>query len=269
MESTSKMPQTPTHSRHPSHISISSPSPASSHSRRQSKNSIHTPTTPHHFDRSNSIGIDVFSSGAGGGGQGNGLGNLADELADAWSEDSEEAIEEEDLEFQNANAEGQQEGVRDSGVDVRSLESPTEFQQGRRNGHATRPKSINLGTLSPESAKESAKSATGRGHRRQVSEYDGSDYGGDSDLDSPGLLPPSLVARMDMVEGLARRGMEETGGPTDGVVERVVEGLRDLGGQGGVEGGATRFVLWSFTFVLETFLFPPRDVQRLKMCANK
>ena len=91
-----------------------------------------------------------------------------------------------------------------------------------------------------------------RGHRRQPSEYDGSDYGGDSDMDSPGI-PPGLQSRMDMVESLARRGTENSGTDRDGVVNRVIEGLKDLGGQSGVEGGATRFAPSSFS-VLSTNL---------------
>jgi hypothetical protein len=214
-------PKTPRHSRHPSNIDLSFASPQSYNERRHSKTSIHTPTTPnrHSLGRSDSIGIDVFSSG-GPAPASNGLGNLADELADAW--DSEEGEEHEDVEpdmnFQEVKEEGDSGQTRDSGVDVTS--SPVEGLQ--------KP----LG-LSPPTG--------GRGHRRQRSEYDGSDYGGDSDLESPGM-PPALVARMDMVESLARRGMENNGTDRDSVVKRVIEGLKDLGGQSGVEGGATRYI---------------------------
>jgi hypothetical protein len=45
---------------------------------------------------------------------------------------------------------------------------------------------------------------------------------------------------MDMVESLARRGMENNGTDRDAVVKRVVESLKDLGSQAGVEGGASR-----------------------------
>ena len=60
-------------------------------------------------------------------------------------------------------------------------------------------------------------------------------------MDSPGM-PPGLVARMDMVESLARSGTENNGTDRDCVVKRVIEGLKDLGGQSGVEGATTRFV---------------------------
>jgi hypothetical protein len=147
----------------------------------------------------------------------NGLGNLADELAEAWDDgEGDEDDEEPDMNFQERGEEG---GVtRDSGVDVTS--SPVQA--------GSKPSNLILPTPT-------------RGHRRQPSEYDGSDYGGDSDLDSPGI-PPGLQSRMDMVESLARRGTENNGTDRDGVVNRVIEGLKDLGGQSGVEGGATRFV---------------------------
>ncbi len=111
------------------------------------------------------------------------------------------------------------EGTRDSGVDVASPAGAPE---------AGRPKSMSLSL--PHN---------GRAHRRAGSEYDGSEYGSDSDLDSPGM-PPSLVAKIDAVESLARRGTESNGGPTDGVFKRVTENLKDLGSQSGVESSATR-----------------------------
>jgi hypothetical protein len=214
-------PRTPKHSRHPSNIDMSFASPLTygndSSPRRNSKASIHSPSTPnrHSYQRSDSIGVDVFSGG-GPTGPSNSLGNLADELADAWDEEEGEGEDEEpDMNFQEVRQEG--ETTRDSGVDVAS--SPVQA-----------PKSAGL---TPPSAS--------RGHRRQPSDYDGSDYGGDSDLESPGI-PPGLVSRMDMVESLARRGTESNGTDRDGVVKRVVDGLKDLGGQSGVEGGATRYV---------------------------
>lgn len=166
----------------------------------------------------------MFNSG-GQGAPSNGLGNLADELADAWDDEEGEGDDEEpDMNFQEGGEDGGEDGgeeggvTRDSGVDVTS--SPVQA--------ASKPSNLTPPIVS-------------RGHRRQPSEYDGSDYGGDSDMDSPGI-PPGLQSRMDMVESLARRGTENNGTDRDGVVNRVIEGLKDLGGQSGVEGGATRFV---------------------------
>jgi hypothetical protein len=214
-------PRTPTHSRHTSSLSFNTPGyGAESSPRRNSKASIHSPSTPHRqsFHRSDSISVDVFNSGTPG--PSNGLGNLADELADAWDDD-EADDEEPDMNFQEVKVEG--ETTRDSGVDVTS--SPV------------------LGTLKPMGLSPPEGQ---RGHRRKPSDYDGSDYGGDSDLESPGM-PPALMARMDMVESLARRGLENNGTERDGVVHRLVEGLKDLGQQSGVEGGATRYVFALFS----------------------
>lgn len=162
----------------------------------------------------------------GGMGQDNGLGNLADELADALSGsgDDEEYYEDEEgssrLGFDQKRDDGRDsiDGIRDSGVDVASQSD----QHGRT-------KSTSLGIPSPP----------GRGHRRTGSAYDGSEYGSESDLDSPGM-PPSLVAKIDAVESLARRGTESNGGPTDGVFQRLTDGLKDLGSQSSVEGSTTR-----------------------------
>lgn len=168
-------------------------------------------------------------SGANFSSQDNGLGNLADELGDAFSgdEDEEEYYEEEEedgdgtpgISVHLPEGDGRDgiEGSRDSGVDV---EDRKELQ--------TRNESSNLSP--PDDA---------RGHRRKGSEYDGSEYGSESDLEATGI-PPSLIARMDAVESLARRGTES--GPADSVFERVIDGLKDLGSQSGVEGSTTRLI---------------------------
>ncbi|KAI0377419.1 hypothetical protein F5Y04DRAFT_264221 [Hypomontagnella monticulosa] len=220
-----RSPQTPRHSRQPSSIDASyqNSSPGMSpNSRRQSKSSFQEPLTPLRNSMNES---ELNELGAGGMGHDNGLGNLADELADALSgsgEDEEYYEDGEGLEFDQRGDNGreQTDGVRDSGVDVASQSD----QQGKN-------KSSSLGIPSPP----------GRGHRRTGSAYDGSEYGSESDLDSPGI-PPSLVAKIDAVESLARRGTESNGGPTDGVFQRLTEGLRDLGSQSGVEGSTTRLI---------------------------
>jgi hypothetical protein len=53
-------------------------------------------------------------------------------------------------------------------------------------------------------------------------------------------MPVSLVAKLDGIESLARRGTETNGSPADGVFQRVTDHLRELGSQSGVEGSATR-----------------------------
>lgn len=202
-------PRSPTHSRHPSNIDISL-TPYSS--RRHSKTSVYTPVTPVHFSltRSDSISIDTINDG---GESGNGLGNLADELADAWDDEELEAEDEEpEMDFRPPT-EG--EGTRDIGVGITGPPQTT-------------PRPVSL-----------TPSLNGRHHRRKGSEYDGSDYGDDSDLDTAGM-PLGLLAKIDMVEHLARTCSERNGTDTDDVVKRAVDRLRDLGSQSGVEGGATR-----------------------------
>jgi len=159
-----------------------------------------------------------------GGGADNGLGNLADELADALSgSGDDEEYYGDDYEVPDEEREAI-DGVRDSGVDVTAQVDLS---------NRAKPSSLNV------------PSPNGRGHRRTESAYDGSEYGSESDLESPGM-PPSLVARIDAVESLARRGAENTGSPADGVFKRVIDGLRDLGSQSGVEGSTTRLVFRNF-----------------------
>ncbi|KAI0118455.1 hypothetical protein F4776DRAFT_254105 [Hypoxylon sp. NC0597] len=225
-----RSPQTARHSRQPSSIDISyqnheNSSPAMSpHSRRQSKSSFQEPLTPLRNSMNESELNELSGSGMG---QDNGLGNLADELADALSGSGDEEYYEDEegqsrLGFDQQGGDDQDavDGIRDSGVDVTSQP----VQHGRN-------KSTSLGIPSPP----------GRGHRRTGSVYDGSEYGSESDLDCSGM-PPSLVAKIDAVESLARRGTESNGGPTDGVFQRLTEGLRDLGSQSGVEGSTTRLI---------------------------
>lgn len=191
---------------------------------------------------------------------GNGLGNLADELADALSDGEDEYYEgpgAPDIAVDTTEGDAErQNGVRDSGVDVAS-------PQERKNKH------LSL-TLPP--------ATNGRGHRRKGSQYDGSEYGSDSDLDSPGM-PSSLVAKIDAVESLARRGTENNGGPTDGVFQRVTDGLRDLSSQSNVESNTSRLItahtaltthlnhqtrqLHNLTFPLLNPLAPPPDAETI------
>ncbi|KAH8652452.1 hypothetical protein BX600DRAFT_94894 [Xylariales sp. PMI_506] len=220
-------PRTPRHSRQSSAISNDySPSTSPIAARRQSKSSILDPMTPLHGSM-NDQELSMFSANGMGD---NGLGNLADELADALSEEDEDGYYEEDgepapdisVDQTDGNGRNGIDGIRDSGVEVELQGESNEKQLPSR----TKNSSLSL----PPHV---------RGHRRQGSEYDGSEYGSESDLDAPGM-PPSLVARMDAVESLARRGTD--GGPNDAVFKRVTDGLRDLGSQTGVEGSTTRLI---------------------------
>ncbi|KAI1436052.1 hypothetical protein GGR50DRAFT_266775 [Xylaria sp. CBS 124048] len=217
----SRSPTTPRHSRQPSAIdttfSGASPNISPTARRPQSKSSFHEPLTPlrHSININDAEFNDLGSSE-----QDNGTGNLADELADAFENDGE--YYDEDYEVQEDELEVI-DGVRDSGVEV---VSQTDLPE------RTKSSSLSIVSIS---------SPIGRHHRRTESTYDGSEYGSESDLESAGL-PPSLVAKMDAVESLARRGTEKTGGPADGVFKRATDRLRDLGSQSGVEGITTRLI---------------------------
>lgn len=229
-------PRTPAHSRHPSALSISISPAAPSHSRRQSTTShrsrasvsSQTPTTPdsHNPDT-------LFSSG----GAANGLGNLADELADAWASDEDgEGDEEPDMNF--ASAADEPAGADLPGQRAGQQDDDSDEERGR---HAQKPRDSGVSVSgSPQRSPTKTLTALSR-HRKAGSDYDGSDYGSASSLDETGL-PPSLVARIDAVESLARRGLEDNGSARSAVIGRVVDSLRALSGQGGVEAGATRLI---------------------------
>lgn len=165
----------------------------------------------------------------------NGLGNLADELAEAFEEEDENARE---------LGDEVSEGLYDEAEAIhhdhlKENERPM-FRNGYQKGHATSIPPVRQATsdraLSP--AKQSLRSRP----TRENSQYDGSDYGDDSDLDGTHSISASLEARLAAVENLARRGTEANGSDTDEIVQRVTDSLKDLGSQAGVEDGAARLI---------------------------
>ncbi|KAJ1329141.1 hypothetical protein MN608_05874 [Microdochium nivale] len=205
----SKSPQTPRHSRQSSAIEtrFQTPSPNTSpHARRMSKSSFQDPLTP----LRNSMNETELSML----GESNGLGNLADELGDAFSDSDEEYD-------QNTEDEEEAEATNTTATPT---EEPTQP-----------PPRTRTATLSAQSPQN------GRGHQRNASAYDGSEYGSETDLDTSGM-PPSLVAKIDAIETLARRGTDSIGNAADPVFKRVTDGLRDLGSQSSVEGNTTRLI---------------------------
>ena len=54
-------------------------------------------------------------------------------------------------------------------------------------------------------------------HHCHESQYDGSDYGNDSDLEEANISP-SLEGQMAEIESLARRGIENNGSKNDHVI---------------------------------------------------
>jgi hypothetical protein len=72
--------------------------------------------------------------------------------------------------------------------------------------------------------------------------YDGSDYGNDSDFEEQGDLPPGLEARIAGIESLVRWSTGDNATTSDQLVNRVIDSLRDMGGQSGIETSATRYL---------------------------
>ncbi|KAJ5696943.1 hypothetical protein N7536_007355 [Penicillium majusculum] len=168
-----------------------------------------------------------FSGAADAGG--GGLGNLADELADAWGE------EEDGYGYasgQEASRAGSQQMGHSDGEDV--------YMQS---AHSVRSRSPSISSerdsLHPPRNKNRANHL--RQHRRQESQYDGSDYGPDSDLEEADMSP-ALESQMAEIESLVRRGIENNGSENDRVIQRTVESLKDLGGQSGIENSAMRLI---------------------------
>lgn len=241
-------PPTPTRHRKSSSIDIdlsfTSASPQSNgytskrpfNSRRSSQCSVHSPSTPRpissldrsgYFGSSNGLDDSVDPRNA------NGLANLADELAEAFDEEDKDGHE---------LGDEVPETLYDRAEAIR-------HDQKKENEHSIfgncSPKDQSISALPVRQAtsglylsppKQSLRSR----HTRKNSQYDGSDYGDDSDLDDTHCIPPSLEARLSAVESLARRGTEANGSDADRIVQRVADSLKDLGSQAGVENGATR-----------------------------
>lgn len=154
------------------------------------------------------------------------MGNLADELADAFSDSGNE----EDYDDGEEQYLGMQDGPEDAREDGQSIEE----------------RDLAVPPSPPASRKDATPVVTNsslpshkRLHQRQTSRYDGSEYGSESDLEASGMSA-GLVAKIDAVDSLARRGMDNYGGSADNAFARVMDELRDLGSQSSVEASASR-----------------------------
>ena len=158
------------------------------------------------------------------------LGNLADELADAFDDD-----EENERGFRDRVSEGQYDRTEVIRHDLKENEYQL-FRDLTQNRQAISisPVQQAISELSPSPPKSSSRPD----HARKSSQYDGSDYGDDSDLEL--TLFPVLEARLAAVESLARGGPEANGSDADEIVQRMANSLRDLGSQAGVENGTAR-----------------------------
>ena len=214
-------PRTPRHSRQSSAADSLSGSP---NARRRSKSSINDASTPFRNSLTQPDTMDLSILGSGGpGNASSGMGNLADELADAFSDSGEDEVTEPHAEGGGSKAAGKQmRGHNESRHSVTDSNGTISGESGpRKDGTLNIPQSLRLG------------------HQRKGSEYDGSEYGSDTDFEATGMTT-SLITKIDGVESLVRRGTERSGGPADDVFQRVTEGLRDLGSQSSVEGSASR-----------------------------
>lgn len=179
---------------------------------------------------------DDYPLGEGGNddGGGTGLGNLADELAEAWSD--EEGDDETGQDVARNGRDG------DDGVDEPFESSYIDSLQHLGPGPSTEDEpEISSPRLKPTSIRHGHGH---HGHRKtesQRSMYDGSDYGNDSDFEDNTDLSPALEQRMASIDNLVRLSLAESRAGGNQVVERMIEELRDLGGQNRVETSASRY----------------------------
>ncbi|PGH18623.1 hypothetical protein AJ79_00402 [Helicocarpus griseus UAMH5409] len=200
------------------------------------------------MDRSTGFSGDFGGQGDSGGG---GLGNLADELAEAWDEEGEG--DEDASEFQEGNGHIQIYEERDDSSAGTMHNAESDSNEERSRNAASNRNSL-------QTPKHKSKAA--QRHRRHESMYDGSDYGNDSDFEEPGDITPKLEARIAGFENLVRWSMIDN---SEQIVDRVIDNLRDLGGQSGIENSATRLItahasltshLTSQTRALQTLTHP-------------
>jgi hypothetical protein len=175
----------------------------------------------------------------------NGMGSLADELGDVWGED---AIDDQGNSFLERLPESSGEPVsvtqgleqsinlgdmHDFGMGI-PVQNPQPSSVGRT--HSKKPSTNTLSTpLNGHTTKPP-------GHRKTESNYDGSDYGPDSD---PEDLPQTLLRRISDIESLTRISAhtdDAVFGENGGIIARTTAGLKNLGPQASIENGTTRLI---------------------------
>ncbi|KAL9604851.1 MAG: hypothetical protein Q9219_000299 [cf. Caloplaca sp. 3 TL-2023] len=197
------------------------------------------------FGASNSFDPAVNNEG--------GLGNLADELAEAWDEGIGPDHNVENTPLQTEGGDWTDDDGNDRGHPTFIIHQEGNVRAPNLSCHAG-----NDGrSLSPP--KQNTHMRPRRG-TSDLSDYDGSDYGNDSDLEDVDGISTSLGHHLAAIESLARRGMESNGSGADKVVTRVAESLRELGSQAGVEAGATRLIT-AYTAIASNLTHQTRLVQ--------
>ncbi|KAI9817806.1 MAG: hypothetical protein M1827_000925 [Pycnora praestabilis] len=162
----------------------------------------------------------------------NGLGSLADELAEAWDEDEEE-------EDGNGAWDPPTSGLQDA---CRS-DSETFLQYPTGNAHdGTTITSPPLPKRPIENnSQEILKESTHSGRRRKHSHHERLDYDSNSELEDC-VTTSGLEMQMSAVERIAWTGNAMLAEEGSNVIGRVVDILKIMGGQAGVEAGTTRLI---------------------------
>lgn len=168
---------------------------------------------------------------------GNDLGSLADELAEAWDE----------------YVEGEEE-VSGLQMDEHCGYAPLEILEPQHQNYENISSPADTRTTNGFSSPQKFTDPVRARRRRRLSE--GSDYSDDPDLEPTSTMSHALEARIAIMEELARQETDETGPHADGVVQRVVDGLKDLGAQSSVENTTTRSVL------------PLHDLPKASLCLS-
>ncbi|KAI9796727.1 MAG: hypothetical protein M1825_006513 [Sarcosagium campestre] len=247
-------PRTPSHRRKKSSPDFSATSNIQQyadtgpyHISNSRRSSLQTPTTPHTPGASFSAGLNGshsmssdlanagggdLASGGGGGIGGEGLGSLADELADAWGDEYEDGIEEDE---EGEDVEMHEDLAHDNGV---LASSPPTGRFSTHDSGIDLDSSPALEKHAYDPLSSSPTIALRTNNRRRQSHFHTPD------------TSSTLDARIKTIENLARHGGDEDphGIPScteedarDGTA-RLVDRLRDLGGQAPVESGTTRLI---------------------------
>lgn len=212
----------PFHSRRSSHSSLRqfSPTiarPSSSRSKRPSSSRL-------------SIGSNIsvgLASNAG-------FGNLADELEEAWDQDTDEI----DGPFLEGLREGDSEVLRSPSVmsQMQEIDRTMSPQSPRRSSL------LRLPDKPPSPSKQWA--SMGTPQKKTESLYDGSDYGPSSDDEAFDMIAPTLQRRIHDMEEITRISANtDTLSEDGGVIERTTAALKNsLGQQSNIENGSTRLM---------------------------
>ncbi|MCJ1314424.1 hypothetical protein MMC25_008106 [Agyrium rufum] len=209
-----------------------------SFSRRSSTYSAqYSPITPRPQSSHSQSGEYGFSNGFGyhaNTGEDDGLGSLADELAEAWDEDGEGDIVQE----QQLHSQMEIHGGEDN-IDAMVGDTLRKTEDNNELANAQLPTRLSgLGIQATPGLQIPASKHPSR--RTAGADYDGSEYGSSSDLEEANGISASLESRMSAIEGLARLGTGYVDVSEANIITQVTESLRDLSSQMDVESRTTR-----------------------------